>query len=277
MVRVGRQALTWGNGLLFNPMDLFNPFAPTDFIRDYKTGDDMVTAQYDAENIGEFQFLYVPRRNPISGDVEWNHSSLASTFHISAESTEFNFMGAKHYEDFVAGVGSTGYLFDSAWRMDMTWTFLDGDSDGDGFLSLVANMDYSWIWTGKNFYGFIEFYYSGIGEDEFLNALSKPGVVRRIERGELFTFCKAYLAGEIQIEAHPLVKISLTAINNLNDGSGTIQPRAVWDVTSDIQFIVGGNIYYGNSGTEYGGFKIPIIERMVEPTNNVFVVLTYYF
>jgi len=30
MVRVGRQALTWGNGLLFNPMDLFNPFSPTD-------------------------------------------------------------------------------------------------------------------------------------------------------------------------------------------------------------------------------------------------------
>jgi hypothetical protein len=24
--------LTWGNGMLFNPMDLFNPFAPTDFV-----------------------------------------------------------------------------------------------------------------------------------------------------------------------------------------------------------------------------------------------------
>ena len=25
MVRLGRQAITWGNGLIFNPMDLFNP------------------------------------------------------------------------------------------------------------------------------------------------------------------------------------------------------------------------------------------------------------
>jgi hypothetical protein len=41
--RVGRQVITWGNGFLFNPMDLFNPFAPTDIERDYKIGDDMVT------------------------------------------------------------------------------------------------------------------------------------------------------------------------------------------------------------------------------------------
>ncbi len=29
-VRIGRQAITWGNGLIFNPMDLFNPFPPAD-------------------------------------------------------------------------------------------------------------------------------------------------------------------------------------------------------------------------------------------------------
>src|SRR5690606_19219353 len=29
VVRVGRQALTWGNGLLFQTLDLFNPFSPT--------------------------------------------------------------------------------------------------------------------------------------------------------------------------------------------------------------------------------------------------------
>ena len=27
-VKVGRQAITWGNGFIFNPFDLFNPFPP---------------------------------------------------------------------------------------------------------------------------------------------------------------------------------------------------------------------------------------------------------
>ncbi len=40
-VVIGRQAVTWGNGILFNPMDIFNPFSPYDTQRDYKQGDDM--------------------------------------------------------------------------------------------------------------------------------------------------------------------------------------------------------------------------------------------
>jgi hypothetical protein len=44
-LRIGRQALTWGNGMIFNPMDLFNPFAPSAVVRDYKVGDDMILGQ----------------------------------------------------------------------------------------------------------------------------------------------------------------------------------------------------------------------------------------
>ena len=78
-VRIGRQVITWGAGFLFNPMDLFNPFAPTDIERDYKIGDDMVTVQYPLGMTGGLQFLYVPRRDPDDRDVEWdNQSSLAA-------------------------------------------------------------------------------------------------------------------------------------------------------------------------------------------------------
>jgi len=186
-------------------------------------------------------------------------------------------MGGKHYKDAVIGLGSTGYLLDAAWRMDMTWTFLDEGSEKDGFLSLVANIDYSWIWFEKNFYGMIEFYYSGIGEDYFLDAIEKEDILLRVDRGELFTLCRAYMAGEIQVELHPLLKFHLTSITNVNDGSGTVQPRLVWDVTSDLQCMVGGNIYYGETGTEYGGFELPLIERKVAPNSNAFVTLTYFF
>jgi len=33
-IMVGRQAVTWGNGLIFNPMNLFNPFSPADIVRE---------------------------------------------------------------------------------------------------------------------------------------------------------------------------------------------------------------------------------------------------
>jgi len=46
VVRVGRQAISWGNGLFYNPMDFFNPFDPAAIDNEYKTGDDMIYAQY---------------------------------------------------------------------------------------------------------------------------------------------------------------------------------------------------------------------------------------
>lgn len=276
-VCIGRQAVTWGNGFVFNPMDLFNPFSPTDIDRDYKTGDDMVSAQILENKIGEFQFLYVPRRDPENGDVKWDQSSLAGKLHFVRGTTEFDIMAARHFEDFVIGIGSTGYLGNAAWRLDGTWTFLNEDSDRDGYLSLVANMDYSWVWWGKNLYGFLELYFNGLGRDNYADAITDPAITERLDRGELFTLGRTYLCGQIRVELHPLFNVYLTAINNLVDPSGIVQPWAVWDIAEGFQITFGGNLYYGRTGTEYGGFEIPGTNLLYQAPDSVFLWLTYFF
>jgi len=277
VVRIGRQAVTWGNGLLFNPMDLFNPFSPADIERDYKTGDDIVSAQFCVDKIGDFQFLYVPRRNPSSGDVAWDQNSLAGKLHLASGTTEFDVVAAKHYRDAVVGLGSTGYLGDAAWRLDATWTFLDEDSDSRDYLSLVANMDYSWAWWEKNCYGFLEFFYNGLGDDQYTEALSEPDILERLDRGELFTLGRAYVSGHIRVELHPLFNVYLTVINNLTRFSGILQPRTTWDIAQDLQMTFGGTIFYGGRDTEYGGFKMPGTDLMNKIPDSAFFWLTCFF
>jgi hypothetical protein len=277
VVRIGRQAVTWGNGLLFNPMDLFNPFSPADIERDYKVGDDMVSAQFSLNRIGDFHFLYVPRRDPASGDVKWNQSSLAGKLHFAWGTTEFDLMLAKHYKDAVVGFGSTGYVGGTAWRLDGTWTFLNDKGDKNGYFSLAANIDYSWVWWKKNFYGFLEFFYNGLGKDDYPDAFSNLNIAERLNRGELFTLDRIYLSGHIRVELHPLINIYLTVINNLADPSGIIQPRAVWDMFEDVQITFGGNMYYGRRGTEYGGFKIPGTHLMNRAPDSAFIWMTYFY
>ncbi len=276
-IHIGRQALTWGNGLLFNPMDLFNPFSPTDIDRDYKIGDDLLLVQYATNSIGNVQFVYVPRRNPENNHLESDQSSIAGKLHLARGTTEFDLLTAKHYSDTVIGLGSVGYLGDAAWRLDATYTFLGQESDREKFLSLVANMDYSWTWLGKNIYGFLELYYNGLGTDTYSTALSDPDLYNRFFRGELYTFGKYYLGLAFQIELHPLFNFHLTAINNLADPSGILQPRMVWDVLENFQLTCGGNIYYGETGTEYGGFKIPGTDYLVKPPDRAFLWITYFF
>lgn len=277
IVRIGRQALTWGNGFLFNPMDLFNPFSPTDIKRDYKIGDDMITTQFSVNKIGDFQFLYVPRRDHVSRDINWDQSSVAGKLHFFSGTTEFDIMGSTHYRDEVVGFGCTGYLGNTAWRLDATWTFLHEDNGEDDFLSMVANMDYSWIWWGKNFYGFIEFYFNGLGNNRYTEAYLNADITERFNRGEMFTFGRTYLSGEIQVELHPLFRAYLTIINNMADPSGTIQPRAIRDIMENIQLTLGGNIYYGKRGTELGGFNMPETDFLYKSPDSAYIWLTYFF
>jgi hypothetical protein len=277
VVRIGRQAVTWGNGFLFNPMDLVNPFLPTDIEREYKVGDDMVYVQLPLERTGDLQFLYVPRRDPSSGDVEWSQSSLAGKLHVASGTTEFDVMAAKHSKDDVAGLGSTGYLGDATWRLNIAWTFVDKDSDLDDYLSLVANMDYSWVWWGKNFYGFAEFFYNGLGSESYTEAFADPEVLERLARGQVSTLGRTYLGGHIRVELHPLFNVFFTVINNTADPSGVLQPRATWDISQNCQVTFGGNIYYGATGTEYGGFRIQGTNFLAEPADSAFLWLTFFF
>ena len=63
VVRLGRQALSWGNGLVFQVLDLFDPFPPNVLDTDYKPGRDMLTAQWRLPG-GDLQAIVVPGRPP---------------------------------------------------------------------------------------------------------------------------------------------------------------------------------------------------------------------
>jgi hypothetical protein len=276
VIRVGRQAVTWGNGLLFNPMDLFNPFAPTDIERDYKVGDDLLSVQTPIGETRNLQLLVVPRRNPETRDVEADQSSLAGKFHFATGTLETDLMAAIHYEDLIFGIGNVGYLGDAAWRVDVTWT-LQEDGNRDNYLSLVANIDYSWVWAGKNFYGLVEYFFSGLGDDDYAENLFDSDFSERFDRGELFTLGRNYLSGTIQIELHPLINFYLTVINNIEDPSGIFQPRFIWNALDNLEITLGGNFYYGGSETEFGGFTIPGTAFQQKAPDRVFLWATFYF
>lgn len=64
VLRFGRQALSWGNGLFYSPMDLVNPFDPAAIDTEFKTGDDMLYLQYLLDSGDDVQAAAVFRRDP---------------------------------------------------------------------------------------------------------------------------------------------------------------------------------------------------------------------
>ena len=279
-VRIGRQAITWGNGFIFNPMDIFTPFAPTQLDRDYKQGEDAVSTQINfTDQFGDMQFLYVPRRNIQSHNLRLDQSSFAGKYHLRIPDTEseLSIISGYHYEDYILGAGLIGYLFDTAWRINTTWTKLDDNHDS--FFSVVANMDYSWVWWGLNYYGWIEFYYNGLGKGckDYDQAVNNQALMDRLSRGEIFVRGRYYIDTQLRVELHPLVNFYITNIVNTSDPSGIIQPLITWDIATNFQLNIAATIYWGAFQTEYGGVEIPRSTYTDRQPTSFFAWLNMYF
>ena len=68
VLRAGRQAITWGSGMVFHPSDIVAPFAPDAIDTTYKPGVDMLYGQYLFDNGADIQAIVVPRAATWGGD-----------------------------------------------------------------------------------------------------------------------------------------------------------------------------------------------------------------
>ncbi|MBU1170932.1 MAG: hypothetical protein KKD44_15335 [Proteobacteria bacterium] len=276
--RLGRQAVTWGNGMMFNPMDVFNPFSPTDIQRDYKMGDDLVSLSWNTGGFGDIQGLYVPRRNLTTGNVDSNESSWALRNHLFIGEMELDLMGACHYREAIAGIGLSGSLGDTAYRSDLVWSGLrHSEHDQNSYISFVVNLDYSWVWWDKNFYGLVEYYHNGLGHHDTEDSLFDPDLLARITRNELFVLGRHYLGTQLQMEIHPLLSVNVNVIASITEPSAIIQPRLLWNSSQNTSLQWGLTLYRGAHGNEFGGVLIPGTPLYTTSPNSTYVIGSWYF
>jgi len=276
VMRLGRQALSWGGGLVFQVLDLFNPFPPTVIDTDYKPGTDMLTAQWLLAGGDDLQAIVVPRRPGPGRPVAADASSLAVKWHHFAGSTEIELMGARHYGDTVAGAGASGNLGGGVWRVNVAYTALSG---GGGATSFVANLDRSWVWRGRNAYGFVEYFRNGFGVDSLdrdVAALPVP-LVGRLARGELFNLGRDELAAGLQLEWTPRLTLKPTAIVNLDDLSSMLLLRVTFDWLQNLQLDAGLQAGAGPRRTEYGGVPVSPLGAYAAPGRRIWLRLSRYF
>jgi hypothetical protein len=253
VMKFGRQAISWGNGLIYNVMDIFNPFDPAAVDKEYKTGDDMLYGQYLLSNGDDFQGVTVFRRDPFSGDVEADQGSLAFKYHHMASLSEFDGLVARHYGDTLVGAGANYSLGGSVLRGDLMATFADDDT----VLSFVTSLSHSWTWGDTNFSGLAEYFYNGFGQSNgcysFECLAANPDLLKRISRGELFNLGRHYLAFSAMIEVTPLFLLTPNLFLNVTDPSALVQVVFQNDLRENLLLWSAINLPVGADGTEFGG------------------------
>jgi len=277
VLRFGRQAISWGTGLLFTPMDIFNPFDPTAVDKEYKTGDDMLYGQYLLENGNDVQAVAVVRRDLVSGDVEQDESSLAVKYHGFLGGSEYDLLLAEHFAERVVGLGLSTDFGGAIWRADLVWT----DTDSGGVFSAVGGTSYSGVVGGHNWTGFLEYFYSGFGQSDgdysAAGLAENPDLLKRLTRGEVFNLGRHYLGASVMVELTPLLNLTPNVFINLTDPSALAQVVLSYDWKQDFQLLGALNFPIGSGGSEYGGIDAGQPGLYVSTGASLFAQLAWYF
>ena len=251
VLRVGRQVVGWGNGLVFQPMDFLSPFAPTAIDTAYKVGDDMVYYQRLWDDGGDLQAVWVGRRDPATGRAEAGLATWAAKQRFLRGGATLDLLAARHYGQEVAGAGLAADWRGGVLRLDLVRA---GAGSGPPAWLAVVNADRSWAWRGRNVYGYLEYFHNGFGGGPGTYARPREALAARLARGELFTLGRDYLAAGLQVEWTPRWQWQPLLIANLGDGSGLFQGRVRWDWRADLDLEGAVILAWGGGGSEFGGF-----------------------
>ena len=250
IVRLGRQALTWGHGQVFQPLDLFNPFSPGALYRVYKPGADMAYGQYLFDNGADIQAIVVPRRR-VGGDLTADASSAAVKGLWQKGNVEMEAVAASDYGDPVFAFGAAGPLGDALWKFDVVTT---QPQSGRAVVSAVASLHNSWSWGARPVSGFIEYYRNGFGVTDRRPADSLPvELTDRIARGQIFVTSRDYVDVGGTVDWTPLLQITPVALMNLNDRSLLALVTAQYSLSNNANLVFGAQLPLGGRGSEFGG------------------------
>jgi hypothetical protein len=277
-VRFGRQAISWGNGLVYAPMDIVNPFDPSQIDTEYKTGDDMLYGQYLRGNGDDIQATYVVRRNPQTGNTESDQATLAGKYHGFAGATEFDLMAARHYGEAVIAVGGSRDLGGAVWRADLV---LSATDEEDPVAQFVVNTSYSWTWSGRNISGNAEYFFNGFGQHDGCYSpdclADNPELVERIGRRQIYTLGRHYLSGNLMIEMTPLFTLTPQIFWNTGDGSALLQVVTQNSLGDNLVLLGALSVPMGPDGTEYGGIETGVPGAYYSSDLTLFLQLGWYF
>lgn len=276
-VRFGRQALSWGNGNLFNPMDLFNPFAPNAIDTEYKSGSDMLNVQWLLASGDEVTAIAVPRRDAQTQTLDSKQSSAAMKGYHFGETLEWQWMVAQDYQDWVGAISLSGAWLQGAWNLDVVPTYLASKKLKT---SVVANFSQAWTLFGHNASGYVEYYFNGFGASQSQPTLAEleADLQLKLNRNQIFVVNQHYADAGLTWEWTPLISLTPSWMHNLQDQSGLMLLSLSYSASNNSQLLAGLQLPYGAKGTEFGGLYVDASQQTIaSPPSRVYAQFNYYF
>ena len=243
---VGRQAIGFGKAYFWNPLDLFAPFDPRRFDRDYKSGVDAVRVDLALGGFSGLNLIAAAGdRLDAKADgfwsASWYGSAAVARWFTTLSRFDIALQGGKVFGGALAGgalAGEAGPLevrfegarFFAARSDPLPWPF-EGEMLDDHWSAVIG--------VGRTFENSFtlqtEFLYNGLGDPDDLNAS-----FARLAGGHTFHAGRRIAGFLTAYDLLPILRGSLAALVSIDDRSFQVQPGLTWSAGDNTELLVGG-------------------------------------
>ena len=255
---VGRQAITFGKAYFWSILDVFLPFDPEQFDRDYKPGVDalrldVALGAFTGINLvavagPDVPAVVITREDDDFWEATWFGSAVLGRVFTNLAGWDFALQGGKVYGGYQVGGGAVGEIGPMELRVEVVKHFADDSPPlipsalspptsperGD----LVENSTSLVVGTGHRFDNSLtvelEYFYNGAGDADDLLASAL-----RASAGGLLNWSENLVGLALSYEISPIVVGTLGSIVSLDDGSTQIQPGIKWAAADELEVLAG--------------------------------------
>ena len=231
-LKFGRQRIAWGAAMLWNPMDILNPFNPIQLERQEREGIDAVLMDWDYNALSRVTFVYAKQQRSESRAVRWRSNQ---------QGFDLSLMAGRFRGDTVVGFDFAGQVKVIGVRGEITQT---NPVNRAGYIRAVVGADYTFV---NSLSLNIEMYYNGQGTSDPLGY-----EFNRLLSGELLSLARRCLGGYLGYDITPLLRWDNYLIINLDDNSVFFSPSLIYSLTENVEGRLGIQAFDGDSGSEYG-------------------------
>jgi len=258
---IGRQAITFGKAFFWNPLDVFLPFDPRQFDRDYKAGVDAARLDIPLDDFSGINFIGALGReidasgNVVGGDegfdASWYGSAVLTRLFTNQWGWDWAFQGGKIYGGYQLGGGTVGEIGPIEFRCEAAYFIADGTRKLPPPLAgdLVEDSFTAVIGLGHRFENTLtlegEYLFNGSGDPDNLDA-----ALVRFANGTS-PHLGQNLAGLMgSYEFLPILTGQLAWIFSFSDSSSQLQPGLSWSMADEADLLVGASINFGKHPRE---------------------------
>lgn len=230
---LGRQIISFGSARTVNPTDILVPF---DFLvvdMEQRNGVDALRLKYSLSELSEIDGGVV-----LGNDLKDENSAAFLTYKLNYKETDYEFLAIRFKEHFLYALDLQGQVFGIGIWLEGAYVNLKQKDDKD-YLRVSFGGQYHFS-NDMTLFG--EYHFNGAGtrkESDYLKVASSTP----FSEAGVFLLGRNYLNFGGGYPVNPLIGLSLSLMNNLDDQSSLFVPRVEWNFVEDYFLHMGG--FYG--------------------------------